>query len=127
VYKILILVSLLTVGCAGSGGSSGGGTASVKSLASNWTRSDNTLSLNLTNIQIGVPLTFNFTFTSGAICQCSITVTGLEASGNYTVSSCNYTGGGSGNPGCASLNSTGTYSKPASQLSICDPGCATYN
>ena len=125
-YKLLILVSLMTVGCAGSGGSSGGG-SSAKSLASVWTKSDNSFTLNMTGLQLGVAQNISFTFAAGAICQCSMTATGLETSGNYALSSCTYTSGGAGDPGCASLNSTGTFSKPSSQLSICDPGCATYN
>lgn len=121
---VSMLICLILVGCAKGGDTPA---ATNKSLWSRWTRTDNSFYLDLTGGSLGTNLSYNVVFANGAICSCNLQATGTEASGNYTLSGCAYVSGGSGNPGCASLNETGTFTKSASALQICSSSCRDYN
>lgn len=128
-HKIVLLgltVSLI----AACGGGSGGGDAASKSLFSSWTEASTGYVINLTGGSFGNTLPFTFILVNGAKCGCDVNLVGTEASGTYVVSSCQYTGGGPGNPNCSALNSNGSYSKTGSTLKLCSSSgssCETYN
>lgn len=123
---IMILIYFSLLGC----GSSDGDGAS-KSIFAQWTRDDDTFSLDLTGSSFDVPFIINFTYASGELCSCTAIVSGSEAAGAATVSSCSYAGGGSGDPGCSIWeNGTApyTYTKSGAALRLCDSisSCGNY-
>lgn len=66
---------------------------------------------------------------SGAACDCTLSLAGTEESGNIIISQCTYNAsasGGGADPGCSGLYSSGSYTKTADTLTVCDPGCGTY-
>lgn len=124
--KNLIFIFLFVIGCAKSSDNA----AADKALFSSWTRNDQAISFDFTGKNFGSFITI-WTFSGGAKCNSTITMSGSEASGYYSIASSTYVvGTGSGtDPGCASLNETGTYQKNGSVLNICTNGgaCGVYN
>ncbi len=123
IYIIMIFM-LCSCGAANGGG---GGSATNKNLFSIWTRTDLAISLDLRSESLATPATFAVTFSSGATCSCTATMTGTQSAGNYSLAGCAYVSGGSGDPGCAGLDETGTFTKSALVLNLCDPTCGVYN
>lgn len=121
----------MTCCCTPSGGGfSPSDSSSEKSLFSIWTRYDNAITLNLQNIVFNTTYLSGMTFSGGARCTFNIKLTGTEAVGNAIISSSSYDSGtGSGDPGCASLAQTYSFTKPASILNLCNASsqCANYN
>lgn len=128
--KLLILITaLIFAGCAGNKSSSGDGTTS-KSIFSVWTRDDMTLTINMTSGSFG-SFPVQWGFAAGQKCNSTVTISGTEASGNYSVTSSTYaagTGTPATDPGCSSLNQVGTYNKASTTLNICTNGvtCGAY-
>lgn len=122
--KYLALFFLIAfAGCGGSSSSD----PSSKPLFSTWTEDGNGFILAMGGGGFGSN-NFEYILTGGAICNCIINVTGSDSSGNAVMSSCSYGSGGSGDPGCASLDASYTYSKTSTVLSICTGGtCNTYH
>ena len=118
-FITLILTSIVLTAC---GGSSGGGEALEKDLFSLWTDSSDGSSMDLTGGSTGSSFTFNIYASDGSQCDCKLRFLGTEDSGSYVLNNCDYDYGSSanGDPGCSNLNHTGTYSKTASTLTICD-------
>lgn len=117
---------LFLIGC--SAGSSTSGEDSSKSLFSVWTGMSTGFVLDLTNGAIGTTLPITFITTLGAKCMCDLDAIGTQTSGNYVLSSCVYTTGGPGDPGCPMLDEAGNYTKPESILTLCSGGsCESYN
>lgn len=124
---ILGLLLIALCGCGGGGGG-GGGSSANKSVWSTWTSSSDDFVMNLYGGAFGVPSLFYFNFEpSGATCGCDFVANGNNSSGSYMFSSCAYTSGGSGDPGCASLDVSGTYTNNGTNLTACDTGCVTYH
>ena len=129
IRKIIILL-FLTFDFANCGGGAGSATSasSSKGLFSSWAEDGTTFVLDLLGGNFG-SFAFTYLMTSQAICDCSVTIGGTQASGNAVMSGCTYRAGtGSGSdPGCAALNASYTYTKPASVLTVCTGGtCNTY-
>ena len=120
--KLFLIIGVIVLSACGSDG--GGG--ATKSLLSTWTSEDNSITLDLTGVTLNQSAPFSFIFASGEICTCGSILTGSMTAGNYALASCTYQSGGSGDPGCAALNSSGTYSQSGVNLTFCDPGCVTY-
>ncbi len=99
-------------------------TVQKKSIFSVWTRSNNTLSVNLSGGSLNVPFSLKVTFASGEECNTSITFSGSEESGSYSITGSTYVSGtGSGtDPGCSSLNEVGTYVRENVSLKFCANG-----
>jgi hypothetical protein len=102
-----------------------------KGLWSTWTTTTSnggSVVLNLNGGQFGVQEQFQITILpSEAACQCKLIATGNDSSGSYTFSSCGYVSGGSGDPGCSSLNALGTFTNDGTTLNACDSSCASYH
>lgn len=97
-----------------------------KNLFSRWS-SESGFILDLTNGTFNTPTNITFFFQDGSTCNCGMTITGTQSSGEIDLSTCFYTGGGNGDPGCAQLDDggPGTYTKSPTDLRICSPECAT--
>lgn len=101
-----------------------------KSVWSTWTAftDTSTVVLNLNGGTFGVRSGFALKLLpSQAMCTCQFIATGNDRSGSYTFSSCTYTSGGSGDPGCSYFNTTGTYTNDGTTLKACDPTCGEYH
>jgi hypothetical protein len=122
---ILFVLSILLAGC---GSSSSPAVTAEKNLFSSWAQDNSTFVLDISNGSFGT-FTFTYLMTGNAICDCTLLVGGTQASGNAVMSGCTYRAGtGTGNPGCSALNASYTFTKPASQLSVCTGGtCTTYH
>lgn len=102
--------------------------APSKALFSIWTASDNSEILDMRGATFGVGNSMGFQFTDGSTCLCSLAMSGSEASGTAILTGCAYAGGGSGDPGCATLNKTYTFTNTAAVLSLCNAGtCYSYH
>lgn len=114
----ILLTSIVLTAC---GGSSSGGD-SEKELFSLWKEVANDTPLDLTGGALGGTNGMSFYDTDGAQCDCGLRFLGTEDSGSYVLNNCSYDYGSSagGDPGCSDLNHTGTYSKTATTLTICD-------
>lgn len=118
-FITLILTSIVLTAC---GGSSGGGEPLEKDLFSLWTDSSDGSSMDLTGGSTGSSFTFNIYASDGSQCDCKLRFLGTEDSGSYVLNNCYYDYGSSanGDPGCDSLNHSGTYTKSMTTLEICD-------
>lgn len=127
--KNLILIFFLAI-LSGCGGSGPAATSSAdKNIFSSWAQDSSTFVLNMTGGTFG---TFSFTYllTGNAICDCTLTIGGTQASGNAVMSGCAYRGGtgGGSDPGCAALDASYTYTNGAGVLKVCNGGsCNTYH
>jgi hypothetical protein len=131
--KIILWIMICTilivafVACGGGGGSK----AAPKNLFSLWKEDGTESPLDLTGGAFNTTLPMLFIFTGGEQCHCDMIIIGDQTSGGWSLSSCGYNAGtGTGDPGCSSLNSAGTYSIISNSLSICGgntPGCDKYH
>lgn len=117
---LFLAVAALISGCAKENGST-----PSKNLFSLWTADANQATLDLRAANFGSQ-TIGFLFVGGASCSCTMNISGSQSSGTYTLSGCSYVSGGGGDPGCASLNGSGTYTNAGAVLSICTSSCSTY-
>jgi V8-like Glu-specific endopeptidase len=94
-----------------------------------WTSSSGTvITINLSQTPVnGVVDPVSFSFNTGEICYCSATLVGNETSGTASFSLCYYLSGGAGDPGCAAMGGSGSYTVSGSTLTLCKPGCTTWN
>ncbi len=122
---ILGLVSLVLLSACGSGGGGNSSSAASKDLFSKWTRTDG-LVLDLSTASFSLRQSIDVNFTNGAYCTCGAAMAGSQDSGTYAMGNCHYVSGGSGDPGCAALQVSGTYTKSSSTLTMCDASCGTY-
>ncbi len=129
----LLFLSLIFVSC-GKDGDNGDDAQNQeeKSIFSKWTRDDGFF-LDFTGERFNAPFGMTVFISDGSTCNCRLVISGTESLGAVKVSSCSYTGGGSGDPGCAVLleNNTVpyTYTKENSTLLFCSApnDCGTYN
>ena len=122
---VLFTLGLTMVGCSGGGGSS-----KTKGLFSVWTRPDNSLTIDMSSMTFGTQ-TVRVTLSGGEQCECSVTLTGGQTSGLYSIDDSTYvpsTGGGS-DPGCSALDESGTYRNENATLTLCASinDCWSYN
>lgn len=127
---LVLSVCALIAGCSGGGSSGGSSSAKTYSLFNFWLADDNSLLFTLKGGSyngasfIGALAVVG----SGETCTCSISASGDDSSGNFTTSNCSYSSGGSGDPGCSSLDQYYTYTKSGSSMELCDPGgCESYS
>lgn len=124
---ILTFSFIFLIGCGKSSG--GDDSSSAKGLFSVWTDHSNGHVLDLTQGYFGTS-TMYFLFPTGGKCQCVLTMSGTDSSGNYTLASCGYMAGtGTGDPGCAAVDQTGGFSNVNSSLQVCPTAqsCEYYN
>lgn len=115
-------VLLLLVGC-----NSGDDSAGNKGITSLWTSDDGTFSFDLSGQTVPFTGTMNFLISDGSTCSCSAALTGNETSGGYALVGCAYSGGGSGDPGCSSLDTSGNFEAQGANMTLCDSGgCDTF-
>jgi hypothetical protein len=112
---VLALILVSVVGC-GSG----------KSLFSSWTSQSTGAVYDFSAGQMG-SFQMVFIFAGGGQCEATVTMGGSEESGSYVLSDAAYTSGGLGDPGCGSINGSGSFTKTDTILTICPSsgGCAT--
>lgn len=100
---------------------------SSKALFTVWTDHTTGKVLDLQGGHLGTSSMY-FVFASGGKCVCTLDMVGTTSSGAYVLSSCTYTTGGSGDPGCSSVNQNGTYDNNSTTLTICASSlCSYYN
>ena len=115
-YLSPFLFSIALVACGGDSSSS------EKELFSLWNDTSDDTPLDLRGGSLGEVNAISFYALDGSQCDCELRFLGTEDSGSYVLNSCSYVYGSSagGDPGCESINHTGTYSKSAKSLEICD-------
>lgn len=121
---------VLTAVACGSGGGGSSSSSSSKALWSTWTSSNDELVLNLNGGQFNDTQGFYLIVEpSGAECLCQFNASGSNSSGSYSLTGCAYSSGGSGDPGCATLDQTGTFTNNGTNLTACTTGnaCTTYH
>ena len=125
-YLPLLLISSVLVACGGDDG----GDDSDKGLFSLWNQVGNDIPLDLTGGSFSTAYAFYIFEGDGSQCDCELRFLGTEESGSYVLNNCSYDYGSSesGNPGCEGYNHSGTYSKTATTLTICDneQDCTSY-
>jgi len=100
-----------------------------KNLFSLWTNDATGSYLDLSGMSIGDTKLFTLFYVDNSACTCELTFIGRQTDGVYALAACkldtpNYY------HDCAAENETGTYSKPASQLTICSNvslDCGTFH
>jgi len=118
--RLFLLLSLAVNLSACAKSESGSTSTPTKSLFSQWVRTDGTLTIDLSGGALGVWYSYDFTASSGEVCSCDVYGTGTASSGQYAITNCAYTGGGSGDPGCAGIDGNGTYSITGSSMRMCN-------
>jgi hypothetical protein len=119
-YLAILLVSVVLMLSACGGGSSGGGGSSSKDLFSLWNDIVTDQPLDLRGATFD-PFTLSLFFGDGSQCDCVLSLLGDQSSGSWVRNFCVYRiGSGPQDPGCNSLNDTGTYRKINNQLQIVD-------
>lgn len=124
---VVALSAVLVIGCGKRGSTD---STAEKSLYSTWKLDSSDYYLDLSSLTFGVPYVFQLTdINHRVVCSCSFTATGTEASGSYTLSSCTYySGSGYSDPGCSTLDGSGTFTHNKDLLVVCDSGgCASYH
>ena len=118
----LLFLSLTIVSC-GSNGSDGKDATQQreveKSILDLWVSTDESSYVDFTDLEFNTPSAIDIFYGSGEICSCTLVISGSESSGKFNVTSCFYNGGGSGDPGCFSNNSSNPYTKKEGILRIC--------
>jgi len=115
----LIISSFFII--SGCGGSDSDPVAS-KDLFSLWNKTGDSGVLNLEQSGFSQPGEINWYFSGGEQCTCNFLVNGSQQSGSYVMNTCSYqVNSGSSDPGCESLNQTGTYLKTNDTLTINSP------
>lgn len=121
-----VAILIFLVGC----NQSTGGTSSLakpatpvtaKNLWDTWTTSDNYI-MYLQDGQIGGSFFHTYIYPTGEDCSCTISMTGTETTGGYTVSACFYvvgTGNSLHDIGCAGFDDSGTFVKTSTKLTMC--------
>lgn len=125
----LILGTVLALGLLGSGCGKDQTPAPSKDLFSVWTADDNSEIIDLRGMDFGVGMNMGLEAGTGERCYCSLAIGGTQASGTALLGSCTYTGGGSGDPGCAALNQAYTFTNSAAIFRLCNASnhCTTYH
>lgn len=139
---LLLLLSLLTlVSCIEDDGSDGDVNlangpaveASSASLFSRWQRRTDHSILDLTRARFHSLFNFVLEHPDGGRCNCTLTISGSENSGTFTLSGCRYQFGGGADPGCSGQNGITRYKRDGNFLNwVCSTfgnplSCGTYN
>jgi len=75
--------------------------------------------LDLRDGEFSAAVTVSYSISSLGTCACEFTINGTQDSGTYTINNCIYSPGAIQiDPGCNSLNQTGTFSKTESTLTF---------
>ncbi len=120
-----LLIAVMLTACGGGGSDSGGGSPEPeeKSLFSIWTNTeDEDDVIDFEEGSLGEEMPFTFTYPDGAVCTCTLELSGSQTSGNFILNSCEFDRFSTqyDDPGCNDLNGTGTYSVDNDILTICD-------
>lgn len=129
--KLLIAAAstLLLAGCGNDSGGGGGSSAKscTKDVFSYWTHMDGLADYDLRDMEFDTEYVYVVALTTGETCEMDIVTTGANCSGTITTTNATYVGGGSGDPGCATLDGVTSYSINSSNLlTACDDGCEQY-
>jgi hypothetical protein len=114
---VVLLLSILLTACQHR--SDEASAPVIKGLFSIWYADSAPVSLDLRQAVLGQTMPMVFTYNTGATCTCSVFASGDQNYGAYVVAGCAYSGGGTGDPGCAGLNESGNYIKGSVTLSFC--------
>ena len=110
---IVLAVAIITLSACGGGSSS-------KDLFSLWNDVNTAQPLDLRGASFE-PFVLAQYADDGSQCNCVVTLIGEQSSGTWVRNFCTYVvGSGPRDPGCNSLNDTGTYKKSSDQLQIVD-------
>lgn len=124
----LMLVVMAITGCDGSPAVDAVDNTG-KNLFSSWVDSSG-LIIDLSHAHFGSG-TIDWIVSSGEICRSTYLLAGDQHEGNASLTATAYISGGAGvDPGCASLNSSYTYTKTDTVLTFCDSthgGCYDYH
>lgn len=122
----LTLGLVLLSACGGGSGSGSNAAQGSKSLFSLW--SGPSTSLNMTNLHFGPSQAIAWVVNPaiGATCDATVFINGTNSSGSASITNSHWAGGGSGDPGCASLNNSYSYSNDGTTLSVCAQTCQTF-
>jgi hypothetical protein len=131
IFTLLIIsaLSMALNACGGKGADTPiAETCGTKSLFSTWDHPTISFSFSLDGMTLNTTKPFSVYFSGGARCDGSMNVTGSTCRGSYTVSGMTWNSIGGSDPGCASFNDTGIYTKSFSGLSLCNlsNSCTTY-
>jgi hypothetical protein len=132
----LTLVLFLLCACAKAGSDSASAQSNNQgkpALFSRWISDDLTTTIDFKNGALDQPFSFTWSFKSGAICTSNIIINGDDYSfGTAVISNSAYVSGGSGDPGCAALDSNDylSYSLAGGEMIMCPyptGNCVHYN
>lgn len=113
---IAVATLVLLAACAKKADAPVADTVASKPLASTWDNTTWRFDIPAT-VVFGLNNPITFTHQTGDTCACVVLPTGTTASGTYVVSSCGFSG--SKDPGCATLNETGSFGLANSVLTLC--------
>ena len=126
-FYLALLLGLSACGGLASSLNGGGGSNTSKKLFSAWTSASTGMLVNWSNGAFNSTRPVQYIYDSGARCQCSVLIAGSESAGSFVLSSCAYTSGGTGDPGCTLMDGAGNYIK-SSGLTICSgSNCDTFH
>lgn len=119
-YKIIptVLMAFTLVACGG--GDDNKAPTCEKQVNTFWEGINVALNLDLRGFEINQTDTIVFTLATGEECTSIGKIEGDECSGTFIINSSQYTGGGSGDPGCSGFIGTDRYTIEGSEMTVCD-------
>ena len=109
-FLILFLLLIFVTSC---GSDDGGSSFPTKSIFSQWTSEDNTVSFDITGQSFGSAFSLSMIVGTGVkLVLAQALLMEMSPRGTISINNCSYTGGGSGDPNCPNLfeNSSQPYS-----------------
>ena len=118
-YRKIVLILMATTLMACDDGDSKAQSCD-KPVTSSWEGTNVALDLDLSGFELNQTDTVIFTLGSGEECTAIGQIEGDNCSGTFIINSSQYTGGGSGDPGCSDLIGTDRYTIEDSEMKVCD-------
>ncbi len=120
IYKGLLLLAITSFLAACKNDGDSNALSCSKPVNSVWNGTNVSLILDLSDFELNQTDTAIFTLATGEECTAIGKIEGDECSGTFIINSSQYTGGGSGDPGCADLVGTDRYTIEGSKMTACD-------